>query len=75
MKSGKPEEFIIKHREALESKYVSDNIHLWIDLIFGYKQKGEKALKAHNLYQFLTYEGNVALEHYEDQGLFKGLYT
>jgi hypothetical protein len=51
VKSGKAEEFIIKHREALESKYVSDNIHQWIDLIFGYLQKGKKALKANNLFR------------------------
>lgn len=35
-------------RDALESEYVSQNLHLWIDLIFGYKQNGEEAEKADN---------------------------
>ena len=32
----------------MESDYVSDNLHKWIDLIFGYKQRGKEARKADN---------------------------
>ena len=35
-------------RKALESDYVSNNLNNWIDLIFGYKQRGEEAIKSFN---------------------------
>lgn len=49
--------FIQMHRASLESKFVSQNLHHWIDLIFGAKQQGELALKACNLFHPYTYEG------------------
>ena len=45
-----PLDFIYKHRKALESNYVSQHLHEWIDLIWGYKQKGIDALDSFNTY-------------------------
>jgi predicted amino acid-binding ACT domain protein len=57
-----PKEFIRLHRAALESDYVSANLHHWIDLIFGFKQTGAPAEKACNLFHFLTYPGAVNVD-------------
>ncbi|MEJ1287737.1 neutral sphingomyelinase (N-SMase) activation associated factor [Cricetulus griseus] len=43
-----PQDFLQKNKDALESSYVSEHLHEWIDLIFGYKQKGSEAVGAHN---------------------------
>lgn len=56
-----PEHFIRLHRMALESDLVSCQLHQWIDLIFGYKQRGPEAIRAVNVFYYLTYEGNVDL--------------
>ncbi|GLU16070.1 hypothetical protein SLE2022_325200 [Rubroshorea leprosula] len=63
---GSPELFISKNREALESEYVSSNLHHWIDLVFGYKQRGKPALEAANIFYYLTYEGAVDLDAMDD---------
>ncbi|XP_001983501.2 neurobeachin-like protein 1 isoform X2 [Drosophila grimshawi] len=57
-----PEEFIAIHRRALESEYVSQHLHQWIDLIFGYKQKGSRAVEALNVFYYCSYEGAVDLD-------------
>ncbi|CAF3646186.1 unnamed protein product [Rotaria socialis] len=53
------EDFIRINRAALESEFVSSHLHQWIDLIFGYKQRGPEAIRATNVFCFLTYEGTV----------------
>uniref|UniRef100_A0A8C4RYR9 LPS responsive beige-like anchor protein n=1 Tax=Erpetoichthys calabaricus TaxID=27687 RepID=A0A8C4RYR9_ERPCA len=56
-----PEEFVRINRLALESEFVSCQLHQWIDLIFGYKQQGPEAIRALNVFYYLTYEGAVNL--------------
>lgn len=61
-----PEDFLEKHFAALECDWVSAHLHHWIDLIFGFRQRGEAALEADNLFHPLTYEGTVNLDTVSD---------
>lgn len=64
---GDPKIFISKNREALESPYVSKNLHHWIDLVFGFKQRGEAAEIAVNVFNNLSYPGAVDLDSISDE--------
>jgi hypothetical protein len=64
---GDPAIFIAKQREALESPYVSQNLHHWIDLIFGHKQRGEAAIEAANVFHWMTYQGAMDLDSITDE--------
>ncbi|XP_057435514.1 BEACH domain-containing protein C2 isoform X2 [Lotus japonicus] len=61
-----PVDFIHKHQKALESEYVSAHLHEWIDLIFGYKQRGKEAVAANNVFFYITYEGTVDIDKISD---------
>lgn len=63
---GSAYEFVRINRLALESENVSQNLHKWIDLIFGYKQRGPEATRSHNIFHHFSYEGSVDLDKIVD---------
>ena len=57
-------EHMSSHRPVLV--LAPQNLHAWIDLIFGYKQRGRAAEEALNQFYYLTYEGTVDLDSIGD---------
>ena len=58
-----------KIRKILE--YKEFNVNNWIDLIFGYLQRGKKAEEHYNVYMSYAYDGNINLDKIEDKGEIK----
>ncbi|XP_076442605.1 lysosomal-trafficking regulator-like isoform X2 [Babylonia areolata] len=54
---GDPRLFVLIHRQALESAVATSMLHHWLDLVFGFKQTGDEAVKAINVFHPSTYFG------------------
>jgi hypothetical protein len=59
-------DFIARHRVELEGVRVGEHLQEWVDLIFGFKQKGKIAEENLNLFYYLTYENSIDLKEIED---------
>ena len=58
--------FVAELRARLESAHVSERINQWIDLIYGYKQRGKDAVENLNIFYPLTYENCIDLSQVDD---------
>nr|CAD2141024.1 unnamed protein product [Meloidogyne enterolobii] len=68
--NGKAEEFVKYIGKRWKVIWViSCQLNQWIDLIFGYKQRGAEAIRALNTFYYLTYEGAFNLRSIENAAL------
>ena len=58
---GSPYGFVATLRKSVESDYTSKNLSTWVDLVFGYKQRGREAIGEMNIFYHLTYEDSLDL--------------
>ena len=70
---SKPFEFVSKMRRGFESIEVTNNIFKWIDLIFGYKQKGKDGIKANNIFFKSAYFEDLDLTIVNMQSIYAEL--
>ncbi|EAX99693.1 Beige/BEACH domain containing protein [Trichomonas vaginalis G3] len=49
------DDFVWKMRSALESNQIRETIPDWIDLVWGYKSRGQNAVEANNVFHPLAY--------------------
>jgi hypothetical protein len=71
--NGDPYYFTCKMKEIFESDKVSENIHKWFDLVFGFKQRGDAAVEAVNLYPSITYEDGIDMNNPENVAIRNSL--
>jgi hypothetical protein len=51
-------DFVDRHRYVIESAPVRSKLNGWIDLMFGFKQRGDEAVAAMNLFHPMGYSGS-----------------
>ncbi|XP_076820029.1 WD repeat-containing protein 81-like isoform X2 [Clavelina lepadiformis] len=61
--STSPEDFIAKHMSMLEHSEVSEYLHDWIDINFGYKLSGKDAVRAMNVCRHLVDQHNELVKN------------
>ena len=65
--NNNPYDFVLTLREVLEGDTVSMNIQKWIDLIFGYKNRGKEADAAYNVFTESSYEDQVDMKNEKEK--------